>query len=264
MKLLREKTPPPRGATDEGDRHTDRRDHASDDRDNAAEARDERAEARDERAEARDERAEARDPASLDAAAAARSDRAEARIDRVASAGQRAESAADRGASWSDRDMSAAERRSQAIDELTQTWRRGAGEVALEREIARARRVGETFSLVYIDVDGLKATNDELGHAAGDDLLRQTAAAILARFRPYDLLVRFGGDEFVGGLLNLTALEAEQRFVLVNEDLSSYDHASVTAGIAELGPDDTLEDLVNRADQAMYAERRRRGAGRTP
>ena len=154
--------------------------------------------------------------------------------------------------------MSAAERDALAIDELTGAHRRGPGELELGREIARAKRMGQRFVVAFVDVDGLKAVNDEFGHAAGDRLLRQTAATIRNRFRPYDLLVRFGGDEFVCGLPDVTTEEAAERFVLINEDLRAQARAAVTAGLAELSSEDSVEDVIKRADRALYEQRKQR------
>lgn len=114
--------------------------------------------------------------------------------------------------------------------------------------------------LVFIDVDGLKTTNDSHGHAAGDELLRHVTDTIRAHVRPYDLIVRYGGDEFLCGLPDVTLAEAAERFRLVNVDLASSRQASVTAGMAELRADDRLEDLIQRADEALYRERRARSA----
>ena len=111
------------------------------------------------------------------------------------------------------------------------------------------------MALAFIDVDGLKKMNDSEGHAGGDELLRDTADLIRTHFRPYDLTVRYGGDEFLCGLAGIDLAEAAQRFSLVNADLATSHAASVTVGLAELEPDDTLEDLIARADEAMYLER---------
>lgn len=75
----------------------------------------------------------------------------------------------------------------------------------MERETARAKRTKHPFVLAFVDVDRLKATNDSLGHAAGDHLLRRTVESMRKHLRSYDLIVRFGGDEFVCALVDLSA-----------------------------------------------------------
>lgn len=132
----------------------------------------------------------------------------------------------------------------------------------LEREINRAKRTEQPFALAFIDVDGLKARNDSLGHAAGDQLLRQVVDTIRGRMRSYDLIVRYGGDEFLCGLLDMGIAEAADRFTSVNADLATFQGASITAGIAGLVADDSLEDLIGRADEALLPERALRGTAR--
>ena len=83
---------------------------------------------------------------------------------------------------------------------MTGAYRRDAGLAALERDIVKAQRTGAPFTLAFADVVGLKATNDHAGHAAGDQLLAQVAALQQSAVREYDLLVRYGGDEFLCGL----------------------------------------------------------------
>ena len=141
---------------------------------------------------------------------------------------------------------------------LTHTRRREPGLEELTRELARAKRTGRPFALAFVDVNDLKRTNDSLGHAAGDQLLRETADVIRSRLRSYDLIVRFGGDEFLCVLLDVTIEEAAKRFALVSADLASTQKASISVGLAELQADDQLEDLIARADRAMYQERERR------
>jgi diguanylate cyclase (GGDEF)-like protein len=262
--LTRDKKMP--DVTDEHEgRSAEERDRIAEARDERAEARDERAEARAERAEARDERAEAREERadvqqSVDPDGAA-TDRTAAARDRRGAASDRMQAAHDREAASTDRVKSASERDASSIDELTGAHRREAGMVELERETARAKRTKQPFVLAFIDVDGLKATNDSLGHAAGDELLRRVADTMRAHFRPYDLIVRFGGDEFVCGLLDLSMAEAAKRFEVVNADLAR-EQASVTAGFAELRAAEPLGDLIARADEALYSERRQRLSSR--
>lgn len=229
-------------------------------RDDRAEARDGRAEARDGRAKARDDRAKARDDRAVGAEAAPY--RAEAVRDRREAASDRAHSAADRDAAASDRVVSAGERAVSSIDGLTRAYRRDAGTLELERETARAKRTEQPFVLAFVDVDGLKATNDSLGHPAGDQLLRQIVDTIRANVRSYDLIVRFGGDEFVCGLMDMNLEKAAERFLLVNADLAETQHASVSVGLAELAPDDSVADLIARADEALYREREQRPSDR--
>ncbi len=126
--------------------------------------------------------------------------------------------------------------------------------------MARAKRTGHPFLLAFVDVDGLKATNDSLGHAAGDELLRQVAGSMRTHLRSYDLIVRFGGDEFVCGMSGLSQEEATRRFALVNADLANIRQASVTAGFAELKRRESLGDLLARADQELYRVRQGRAA----
>jgi diguanylate cyclase (GGDEF)-like protein len=241
------------------------RDRIGHDRDETSGDRDDQAGDRDDKAGDRDHRAEARDTAVRAVAAGSASDRAlaleaasdreEALRDRQEAARDRAHAATDRQAASLDRSKAAGERVASSIDGLTGAHRRDAGILELERERARAQRTAQPFVVVFVDVDGLKATNDSRGHAAGDELLRQVVDTIRSRIRSYDLIVRFGGDEFVCGILDLNMEEALERFSLVNADLARIQHASVTVGLAELKEDDSLDDLIGRADQAMYIKR---------
>ena len=231
------------------------RDQVANDREQTSEADDKAAEARDDRAEERDDRAEERDRAIGRFDAEAGSDRAEALRDRGIAAIDRAHAAADRGAASLNRAVSARERIVSSIDGLTGALRRDSGSVQLNRDAARARRTGQPFLIGYVDVDGLKKTNDAIGHAGGDQLLRQIVDTIRIHLRSYDLVVRFGGDEFVCGLLDMSIDEANQRFSQINAELAESLQSSITVGLAELKPSESLEDLITRADEAMYKER---------
>src|SRR5579875_208969 len=81
-------------------------------------------------------------------------------------------------------------------DPLTRVANRRALLAAAEHEIARHRRAERPFAVVMIDLDGFKQVNDRYGHAAGDDLLREVAAALAHAMRGQDTVARFGGDEF--------------------------------------------------------------------
>jgi diguanylate cyclase (GGDEF)-like protein len=250
---------PARGGGDRGRAETGQ---TGDDRDRIAEGRDVRAEAndlvsdaRDHRADARDERAEARERADGEGGTGAAADRAGALRDRQGGASDRTQAGDDRKASSSDRGLAAQERAAWSIDALTGAHSREAGLAELAREIVRAKRTGQPLTLAFADVDGLKRRNDSLGHPAGDQLLRAIVASIRAQLRSYDLVIRYGGDEFLCSLLDVTMTQAAERFSLVNADLAAAQKASVTAGLAQLNADDRLEDLIARADEALYRAR---------
>jgi diguanylate cyclase (GGDEF)-like protein len=235
----------------------DGRDQGAERRDRRAEAHDRESETRDEKGEARDRRAEARDEAAVSFDAPTASDRVAASRDRQGAASDRMQAADDRKAAAGDRLISARERAVSSIDELTGAYRRDAGTLELERETLRAQRTQRPLVLAFVDVDGLKSTNDTLGHAAGDQLLRRTVDRIRMQLRSYDLIVRFGGDEFVCLLLDLDTSEAAERFEAIKVDLEETEQGSITVGLAELRlrEEDSLEDLMARADEALYAER---------
>jgi diguanylate cyclase (GGDEF)-like protein len=144
-----------------------------------------------------------------------------------------------------------------AVDELTGALRRGAGLDALEREIARFRRAaGKGVALVFIDVDGLKAINDTDGHSAGDALLTAVVDAIRERLRAYDLIIRWGGDEFVCVLSDASPTEAARTVADIEANVRARTGGrTVSTGLAELETHDTAASLVARADAALYAGR---------
>ena len=119
------------------------------------------------------------------------------------------------------------------------------------------RRSDGRLVLAFVDVDGLKATNDAYGHAAGDQLLRDVAAALRTKLRSYDLVVRYGGDEFLCTLSGSDINAARHRFDEVARSLTERTPtASVGVGLAVLADPDTLGQLIARADAALYAGRR--------
>jgi diguanylate cyclase (GGDEF)-like protein len=185
-------------------------------------------------------------------------DRAAALTDRRAGAGERGEAELDRETALADRGASAVDREYSSYDALTGAYLRGAGFAELSREIGRARRENQPLAVAFLDVDGLKAANDARGHAAGDRMLRAVADALRDNLRAHDLVVRYGGDEFVCAVAGLGGAEAAARLALVNRSLAALpEPASVTVGLAELQAGDTAEDLVARADDALYEQRQR-------
>lgn len=192
----------------------------------------------------------------LDPAHAA-ADRAEAAADRVRAAADRREAARDRAEAVRLRAESANDLKSAATDELTGAWTRKFGLKEVSRELERSSRTGAALIVAFIDVDGLKQVNDSRGHVAGDALLQLAGETLRAHVRPYDVVVRYGGDEFVCAMSNLSAFEARQRFVNVAEVLRAVDpEHSITFGIAEALPGDSLQALIARADAELLEARR--------
>ena len=186
---------------------------------------------------------------ALEAAASARSLAAAAR---TKAAADRERAAADREAAARDREFLRGEMERSQLDELTGAYRRGLGEMLLRHEMSRANRLGGHLALAFVDADDLKATNTRSGHAAGDALLRQVYKGLQARLRPYDPIVRWGGDEFVCTLSGVTPAEARIRIEQAGIDLAALDpRVSVTFGVAAMESGDSLADLVSRADAAQ-------------
>ncbi len=150
-------------------------------------------------------------------------------------------------------------------DPLTGLANRRALDERLGYEIARHTRHGESFSVLALDLDGFKAVNDRFGHDAGDELLREAAAALVEVVRAQDTVVRLGGDEFCVLAPQTGEASADRLTARVRDAL-----AGVTAGLSGLSAsigtavfpaDGTTPDaLLAVADlSALEAKRRSRG-----
>lgn len=121
----------------------------------------------------------------------------------------------------------------------------------------RTLRSQEDLVLAFIDVDGLKHVNDQDGHTAGDTLLRAVARCVREEFRSYDLVVRYGGDEFVCALTGDGMPSVSERFARVQTRLTSIaSGATISVGLSQRHDDDTIELLIDRADAALSRTRR--------
>jgi diguanylate cyclase (GGDEF)-like protein len=150
-------------------------------------------------------------------------------------------------------------------DPLTGLLNRRAFLEELERHAARQDRENEPSTLMFADLDHFKPVNDRLGHEAGDEVLRRTAALLRKTFRPTDLIARLGGDEFaiwLSGADHMTAAERAEdlRDAVPRElaEVSGPDQPLVTMsiGIASRDQGEPLDNLMRRADMAMYEVKR--------
>lgn len=153
-------------------------------------------------------------------------------------------------------------------DELTGLYNLRGFRLLADQALRMAHRSGDPFSVLFIDLDDLKRTNDLLGHQAGSEFLVETAGILQAAFREADVLGRIGGDEFaVAGEfspvgIRLAARRLGELAALRNAatDCSlalGFSIGHVTAGTEEW---ESLDSLLAKADQAMYQEKRRRKA----
>jgi len=139
-------------------------------------------------------------------------------------------------------------------DELTGLPNRRAWDEALDRELARARRTGERFSVAMLDLDHFKAFNDAFGHPAGDRLLADAAAGWSTEVRSTDFLSRYGGEEFA---LLLLGCPPDSATTLIERLRSATPmDQTCSAGVAVWDGEEEAENLIARADAALYAAKR--------
>lgn len=129
-----------------------------------------------------------------------------------------------------------------------------------------ARRVGYSLSLLYIDLDSLKLTNDTLGHTAGDALIVRFANILTRTFRDSDIIGRMGGDEFVVLMADATESDVESMRAHLQKNVDAHnlqtDRPAIafSMGVIRVFPDAslTMEELLSQADKAMYEHKMRR------
>ncbi len=142
-------------------------------------------------------------------------------------------------------------------DSLTGLGNHRAFHEDLRREIERRARAGSCFSVVMLDLDGLKRVNDTLGHQVGDSRIRATAECIRATMRGSDAAYRTGGDEFMVLLPNERAWGAFMFCQRLQREVEDHaDDLAVTCGLAESAGFESADTLVRRADVALYDAKR--------
>jgi diguanylate cyclase (GGDEF)-like protein len=145
-----------------------------------------------------------------------------------------------------------------SADPLTGLANRRGGERDIAAEISRARRQNTPLSCVLLDIDHFKDVNDTFGHQAGDYVLREISALLRRTVRAYDILVRWGGEEFLvvlPGVEQAQALKLAERIRAAIENLPLAGIGGVTAsvGVASLGSDYSFEAMFAAADRRLYS-----------
>ena len=153
------------------------------------------------------------------------------------------------------------------VDELTGLYNRRGFLAVTEQHLAAIRRNEKVPVILYADLDGLKEINDSLGHHEGDRALAKAAEIFKDTFRSSDILARLGGDEFVV----LAAIDSEEsteslatrlqeKFTASNASRNRPYDLSISVGLARFDPEagHSIEDLMARADRAMYEDKRRK------
>ena len=153
-------------------------------------------------------------------------------------------------------------------DYLTGTLNRRAFINKLHEELARSRREADPFSILLLDIDYFKRINDTMSHACGDEVLKSMASLLGEKLRPYDILGRYGGDEFII-LLPMTTKQIAQE---IGERLRAHIECSrmecelvpisvtISVGLAcyDNAPDEDVDALIMRADKNLYLAKQKR------
>lgn len=148
-------------------------------------------------------------------------------------------------------------------DSLTNLANRKAFDAEVERIIHRAKETGETFSLIMMDIDHFKAFNDNYGHQVGDQVLRLVARTLTDGVKGRDMVARYGGEEFVlvlpeTGLVAAQKLGENLRHAVASKEVinrntsETLGRITLSGGVAEYSSGETIEDLIERADGALY------------
>jgi len=131
----------------------------------------------------------------------------------------------------------------------------------MDRLFAQRRRDGSTFCVVIMDIDHFKRVNDHYGHMVGDRLLKCFSRCLVNTFRETDFVARFGGEEFIAVLPRTTLDAAAKAAERVRNVIETALHRvgdveikmSASIGVKEIGEGETWEEILQKADAALYA-----------
>jgi len=155
-----------------------------------------------------------------------------------------------------------------SLDPLTRVANRGSFDEAIARWATSHKENAQSFVLAFLDLDDFKKVNDTHGHQVGDRVLLGAAQTFGKYVRPNDFLARYGGEEFVILLTDVPIPQAEAKFTELLARIAgcTYEYKkddqdcsvgfTVSCGVAEFSPDNTVEELIRRADEALYEAKR--------
>ncbi len=152
------------------------------------------------------------------------------------------------------------------VDPLLGIFNRRGFDRELARSLSYVKRYGTAAALIYIDLDGFKAVNDQHGHAAGDALLKAVARQLTGQVRASDVVGRLGGDEFAVLMWNVSDTHAAAKARELEAAIAAAGTGEgaaricvgASAGIVPLSGDATSAGISDAADKAMYARKKER------
>ncbi len=159
------------------------------------------------------------------------------------------------------KDLNAVLQRDSLTDPLTGIANRRGMVDRLQAETNRAARGGKTFSLLMVDLDHFKRINDNYGHEAGDQVIKEVARLLRENLRSFDLCARWGGEEFLVLLADTTSDQATSvaeklRGLVESQPVAYAGHqliVTLSAGLATHDPETALSETLREADRALYA-----------
>ena len=159
------------------------------------------------------------------------------------------------------------------MDTLTGLYNRRGFVTVAEEQLKLARRTGGCFAIAFVDLDGMKRINDEMGHEFGDQALATTASILKSTFRASDITARLGGDEFIALAISAKPSGAARIRKRLNDAAALCNSKSAavpvafSVGFAHYNPlsasKASIETLMIEADKAMYVEKQQRRGSRT-
>ncbi len=151
------------------------------------------------------------------------------------------------------------------LDGLTQLANRNYMEKELQVRFEEYKRFNIPFGIFYIDIDNFKQFNDTYGHNIGDKVLKFVADTLVKNARPFDLYGRWGGEEFVGLIRNISRSDLESlgnrvRMLIENSYIIHENNklsVTISIGATLVSENDTMDELIKRADTLLYKSKDR-------